>query len=92
MSAVTDQDVAEDRDGDQQQPCGARDAVPVGSLRVACAFNTSFIPTTTSAATSLGFAEAECLNENCFTNLLEARTPIERWRHYNEESLHSPPP
>ena len=27
----------------------------------------SFIPTTTSAATSLGFAEAECFNENCFT-------------------------
>jgi len=33
------------------------------------------------------------LNENCFTNLLEARTTIEKWRrHYNEESLHSPPP
>jgi len=26
-------------------------------------------------------------------NLLEARTTIEKWRrHYNEESLHSPPP
>lgn len=32
----------------------------------------------------------ECLNENWFTNLLDARTKIELWRrHYNEERPHS---
>jgi len=32
----------------------------------------------------------ECLNENWFTNLLDARTTIETWRrHYNEERPHS---
>jgi putative transposase len=32
----------------------------------------------------------ECLNENWFTNLVEARTKIEIWRrHYNEERPHS---
>ena len=31
----------------------------------------------------------ECLNENWFTNLLDARTTIETWRrHYNEERPH----
>jgi putative transposase len=33
----------------------------------------------------------ECLNENWFTNLVDARTKIEIWRrrHYNEERPHS---
>ena len=32
----------------------------------------------------------ECLNENWFTNLLDARTTIETWRrHYNEARPHS---
>jgi len=32
----------------------------------------------------------ECLNENWFGNLVEARTRIEIWRrHYNEERPHS---
>ncbi len=32
----------------------------------------------------------ECLNENWFRNLLDARTTIEKWRrHYNEERPHS---
>ena len=32
----------------------------------------------------------ECLNENWFTNLIDARTKIEIWRrHYNDERPHS---
>ena len=32
----------------------------------------------------------ECLNENWFRNLLDARATIEKWRrHYNEERPHS---